>query len=526
MAVDQDSTRTVGAVAAPSAGLKIFINYRRDDVGSFAYLLFERLAARFGAENVFLDIKSIHPGQRWLEEIRKHGSTSTAFIALIGSRWASILAEREQSPEDDHVRGEIELALRASRRGSGMMIIPALIDDAILPKQRDVLAAVRPLLGRETVRLRLTRLDADIEHLVAILEAIPIDVEDPPPTTPGSAAPPPKAPAVPTSASPVEPRRPKSDHYEEVKEAIVDGSLITFLGPGCNSSDRVDPWHDSGGDLPDDEELAVYLAQRFGVSPEPAFLAHISQCVAVAKGPGDLYGILTATLGARAEPSSVHQFLARLPQILHEAGLPEKHQLIVTTNYDNSLEQAFDKAEEPYDLAVYMASDGGRFAHFPFEGKPTAIKIGEANDYWSFPIDPVSREASRTVILKIHGAVDGAVGLYTWQDNYVITEDDYIEYLSQSAVESIVPVQIRNKLRYGHLLFLGYAMRDWNLRVFLRRIFERRPLNASWAIQRNPDRIDEKFWQRISVDLFGMPLSDYVRELEQHLRGAQGAEPS
>ena len=134
MAVDERLTPETGVVSVRAAGLKVFINYRRDDVPGVALLLQRELAARFGADNVFFDLKSIQPGRRWLEETRTHGSACTAFIALIGSRWVSILAERARSAEEDHVSGEIELALRDARRGSGIVIIPTLIDDAPMPE--------------------------------------------------------------------------------------------------------------------------------------------------------------------------------------------------------------------------------------------------------------------------------------------------------------------------------------------------------------------------------------------------------
>jgi len=51
------------------------------------------------------------------------------------------------------------------------------------------------------------------------------------------------------------------------------------------------------------------------------------------------------------------------------------------------------------------------------------------------------------VIVKIHGAVDGNVADYRWRENYVITEDDYIDYLSERPIESLVPVQILDKLK-------------------------------------------------------------------------------
>jgi len=121
------------------------------------------------------------------------------------------------------------------------------------------------------------------------------------------------------------------------------------------------------------------------------------------------------------------------------------------------------------------------------------------------------------VIVKIHGAIDRDQEPISWQDNYVITEDDYIGYLSDVRAESVVPSQIKSKLWYSHCLFLGYAMRDWNLRVFLQRMFGKRELNASWAIQRDPDQLDVRSWRRVHVDLYGLPLAEYLGELDSHL---------
>ena len=47
-----------------------------------------------------------------------------------------------------------------------------------------------------------------------------------------------------------------------------------------------------------------------------------------------------------------------------------------------------------------------------------------------------------------------------------------------------VPVQLAARLRRSHLLFLGYAVDDWSLRVFLRRVWGRdRLAYRSWAVQ-------------------------------------------
>ena len=104
------------------------------------------------------------------------------------------------------------------------------------------------------------------------------------------------------------------------------------------------------------------------------------------------------------------------------------------------------------------------------------------------------------MILKIHGAVDRVDS--EWGDSYVITEDHYIDYLTRTDIAGLLPVTLGAKLRRSHFLFLGYSMRDWNLRVILHRIWGQQKLNyKSWAIQVDPEAIEREFWQKRGVDI-------------------------
>jgi len=76
----------------------------------------------------------------------------------------------------------------------------------------------------------------------------------------------------------------------------------------------------------------------------------------------------------------------------------------------------------------------------------------------------------------------------------------------------------------SHFLFLGYSLRDWNLRVILQRIWGQQALDLkSWAIQReqpNPklSEIDRKLWSdRGDVDLLYVPLDEYVTHLREEM---------
>ena len=75
------------------------------------------------------------------------------------------------------------------------------------------------------------------------------------------------------------------------------------------------------------------------------------------------------------------------------------------------------------------------------------------------------------------------------------------------------------KLRRSHFLFLGYGLRDWNLRVILHRISGEQSLNyKSWAIQLRPSDLDRRAWSRRDVEILDLNLERYVRGLRGRLR--------
>jgi hypothetical protein len=303
---------------------------------------------------------------------------------------------------------------------------------------------------------------------------------------------------------------------------MVEGTIVPLLGAGVNATGRPpdEPWSSGGEYLPDSRELAGHLARFFDYparEPEEIKdLARVSQYVAVMDGSGPLYAQLQKLFCADYLPTPVHSFLASLPSAIRDEGYPPRYQLIITTNYDDALEQAFRKQDEPYDLATYIA-DGphkGRFVHAPASEEPRVIE--RSNEYVEFPVDERG-VLHRTVILKIHGAVDRSDPPAAWR-SYVITEDHYIDYLSRSELSRLVPTQLLGKMMQSHFLFLGYSMRDWNLRVILQRIWGEQPLSwKSWAVQLNPDQLEEEFWEKRGVDILDVPLDEYVGGLEQQI---------
>src|SRR6266566_2096410 len=145
-------------------------------------------------------------------------------------------------------------------------------------------------------------------------------------------------------------------HYGTVTRAIAEGRVVPLLGAGVNLCDRPDntQW-EQGRYLPNGAELAAYLAKLF-YYPEPKEwnLLRVSQYVVAKEGLGPLYDELRGLLDANYPPTKVHDFFASLPATLRTLGDPAA-QLIVTTNYDDALERAFDAVGETYDVIWYIA---------------------------------------------------------------------------------------------------------------------------------------------------------------------------
>ena len=101
----------------------------------------------------------------------------------------------------------------------------------------------------------------------------------------------------------------------------------------------------------------------------------------------------------------------------------------------------------------------------------------------------------------------------------MITEDHYINYLTRTDISNLLPVTLAAKLRKSHFLFLGYSLRDWNLRVILHRIWgEQKFTYKSWAILGKLELMEKDFWRSREVDVFNVPLDEYVTALEERLK--------
>jgi hypothetical protein len=162
--------------------------------------------------------------------------------------------------------------------------------------------------------------------------------------------------------------------------------------------------------------------------------------------------------GEEFVPSDALHMLAALP-----------FPIVITTNYDGLFDIALwnaktrdDKQKQPI-VNVYDPD---------LESQPKKV--------------PLDIEENKPVLLKLHGDI-GAI------DSVVVTEEDYIRFIQKMGDQHYHPLhgKLLARLTDWHLLFIGYSLKDYNLRLLFKTL-ERSVqfhLPLSYSVDPKPDEI-------------------------------------
>jgi len=314
--------------------------------------------------------------------------------------------------------------------------------------------------------------------------------------------------------------------YGVIAKLFQEGAIVPFLGAGVNFGTRKPPdaeWNEKTTTfLPSCAELSPFLAGEISFPSQEKHdlddLAKVASYYVEATERESLTKQLHRFFDQDFAPCEIHKYLAEIPTPL----------LIVTTNYDDLTERAFAAANREYDLVVH-ANDCQEVASSVLWWKAGAMEPE--------PVPPAKLFIDlkkTTVIYKMHGTVDRRS---KW-DNYVITEDDYVDFLSRMTGQTAVPALFMRAFHDRHFLFLGYGLRDWNLRVVLRNLRGILPRTAdpaaaprqeeseavaeeegaalrSWAIQFRPSDLEVELWNARRVKIYNVDINEFVRCLRE-----------
>src|SRR6185503_15890071 len=118
------------------------------------------------------------------------------------------------------------------------------------------------------------------------------------------------------------------------------------------------------------------------------------------------------------------------------------------------------------------------------------------------------------------------------EQNLVITEEDYINFLTNSMSND--PSKrllhyVRGKVALSTVLFVGYSLSDWNFRVILKATAEYKR-NRSIAVQLNEagnglerqrQNAVVRFWEKKNIDIVNVDAAQFVSDLFAQVTGPQ-----
>jgi SIR2-like domain len=273
--------------------------------------------------------------------------------------------------------------------------------------------------------------------------------------------------------------RSKEDWFQEVRRALGSGRLAPYLGPGVLS---LAPSAAIPTGYP---ELAEFLGTKVTLPRRAKGNAWASaQFIESRQHRTSVTALLNQAFAADVAPLPLHRFLVDLAP-----------PLIVDTWYDGALRQAFAGHADVVEVQGITRAGIGEarwFKAYDASGAPVALEAAGA---------------AKTLVYKPHGGVKPA-------GNYLITDADYVEVLTEIDIQNPIPECVRQRRSEVGFLFLGCRFNDQMLRTYARQI-QKRSRGPNYAIFEDDrlTRMERRFAAELGMDVMICPMHEAVERL-------------
>jgi hypothetical protein len=283
-------------------------------------------------------------------------------------------------------------------------------------------------------------------------------------------------------------------------------SVVSELG-------RILPLSDLDSDEKNQILMLKLLSRVTGIGNPPDPLASITSYYETQMGRRYLWEDLSAVISRKIETTGTHLLVAEAARYSLENERALDY-LIVTTNYDCLMEKALDDLGVPYIAIVTRKSDQKVVVRLS-ESIPDARKLEDdfSNQYPDkFMIRKPRNLGSLAIIYKIHGCLNPKATIE--DDGIVISDSDYVNYISQMTNHGTIPVYISDLMREKPFLFLGYSLRDWNVRSIWETMRKKRDPDVNqpdFSVTKFVADYEKVFLQRNNVTVFNTDLNSFVK---------------
>jgi hypothetical protein len=285
--------------------------------------------------------------------------------------------------------------------------------------------------------------------------------------------------------------------WDQLVKRIGKKQLTPFLGAGI-----------SNPPLPSAKTLAAALAEQCDYPFNDGDLMQVSQYMAT-------------TVDGAAPKLAVQELFEVIPDPDFKKNSVQPHAILaslpipvyLTTNYDDYMEKALEAQQRTARTEVCRWNS-------QLKGRKSYLADGEP-------------DMGQPVVFHLHGHIEDP-------DSFVLTEDDYLDFMvnarryeaASDTTLQVLPPKIDELISSTSLLFLGYGLRDWNLRVLLRALVEsadRSSQRISVSVQLEPDdkvvkavgrpaaiKYLEDYFQGLKIRVYWGKVEEFLAELKEH----------
>lgn len=251
------------------------------------------------------------------------------------------------------------------------------------------------------------------------------------------------------------------DRY--LSQCFATGKVQVFVGAGLSAG-----LYPTGDELRDrllteriyidrrEQTLADVIADK-SVSLEDA-----AQFYELYQTPAELCRLIRDIYGEQKRPVDVHEKLWKLPNV----------RWIYTTNFDCLIEDAISRPKP----------------------RPEVITRG---------VDIPRIDRDRRVVFKPHGCARMTAD----RGGFVITRNDYLNYTHKRTLETLHTIY---DLQMKAFLFLGYSLRDLNMRHIMTESKRIGGNIRSYAVLRNPNGPEARYWSELGVTLIESAAAAFI----------------
>jgi hypothetical protein len=284
----------------------------------------------------------------------------------------------------------------------------------------------------------------------------------------------------------------------EIIENIKKGKCILFLGAMASAPTPEKSRFQYKKTPPGGAELSRRLAAKCGYPDEDVTnLQRVSLFYQFREG-GSRQSLVQAIVDEITKPDVLPS-----PALHMLAALP--FPIVITTNYDHL-----------FDIALSRADTMDGRPKQPIARIYDPIRTGPPE---AVPLDPSEQQP---ILLKLHGDIDKP-------ESIVVTEEDYLIFIQKMSDLHQHPIHenIRARINTWPVLFVGYSLKDYNLRLLFRTLrwhLDVANFPLSFSVDPFPDNLIVSVWQhgeKPMVSFIQKDLWDFVPTLYQACQGVE-----